>query len=170
MRVLLATGNDPREIRVQLMLEATGHEVIRAATRGEELLASIEQAGHLHAAAVSQGSLGRRWPRLLRQLRKRVPQLPVVLLLGPKADRAWRLAMLAGAFEAVPAGAAGEAAVQAVHRALAYKVGRIVGELSVEGAGDEERDRSDVPGLAMEIAAMTNSDHSRRDSRLIRIK
>lgn len=157
MRVLLATGDDPREGRMQWMLEATGHEVIRAASRGEELLASIEEAGNLHAAVVSQGSLGRRWPRLLRQLRNRAPHLPVVLLFGPKADQAWRLAMLAGAFEAVSGSAPDAVAVQAVHRALAYAVGRVVGELSVEGAAGEAIGRSTAPGLAQDIAAATRT-------------
>jgi DNA-binding NarL/FixJ family response regulator len=156
VRVLLAAGDDPREGRMQRILEATGHEVIREAARAEELLASIEAAGHLHAAAVSQGSLGRRWPRLLRQLRKQAPHLPVVLLLGPKADRAWRLAILAGAFEAVPAGAPEEAAVQAVGRALAYAVGRVVGELSLEAASGG-KDRSIPQDLEQDIAVKTRS-------------
>ena len=156
MRVLLATGDDPRDGRMQRMLEGIAQEVIREAARGEELLTSIEMAGPLHAAAVSQGSFGRKWPRLLRQLRKRAPQLPVVLLLGPKADRAWRLAMLAGAFEVVPAGAPEEAAVQAVRRALAYTLGRVVGELSVEGAG-RGIGRSTAQSLAQDIAATTRT-------------
>ncbi|MFI5342241.1 MAG: hypothetical protein ACHQ7N_20705 [Candidatus Methylomirabilales bacterium] len=156
MRVLLATGEDPREGRMHRMLEATGHEVIRAASRGEELLASIEEVGNLHVAVVSQGSLGRGWPRLLRQLRKAAPRVPVVLLLGPKADRAWRLAMLAGGFEAVSASAPEEAAVLAVYRALAYAVGRVVGEISV-GAAGEANDRSAVPGLARDIAVATRT-------------
>ena len=134
------------------MLEARGHEVIRAISKGEELLASIEGADHLHAAIVSQGSLGRRWPRLLRQLRKQAPHLPVVLLLGPRTDRAWRLAMLAGAFEAVPASAPEAVAIQAVYRALAYAVGKAVGGLSVEGAPDGATDRSVAPGLAEDMA------------------
>jgi len=145
MRVLLATGDDPRGVRMQWMLEVGGHEVIRATSGGEELLASIEGADRLHAAIVSQGSLGRRWPRLLRELRKGAPHLPVVLLLGPKADRAWRLAMLAGAFEAVPASAPETAAIQAVYRALAYAVGRDVGELSLEGAAGGMFDQSVSP-------------------------
>ena len=156
VRVLLAAADDPREGRMQRMLEGTGHEVIREVVRGEELLTSIGVAGHFHAAAVSQGSLGRRWPRLLRQLRKDAPQLPVVLLLGPKADRAWRLAILAGAFEAVPAGAPEEAAVRAVGRALAYAVGRVVGELSLEAA-TEGKDRSAAQALVQDIAAATRS-------------
>jgi len=156
MRVLLTAGDDPKEGRMQGMLEATGHEVIRAASRGEELLASIEEAGNLHAAVVSQGSLGRRWPRLLRQLHKGAPRVPVVLLLGPKADRAWRLAMLAGAFEAVSASAPETTEIQAVNRALAYAVGRVVGEISVGSAG-EANDRSAVPGLARDIAVATRT-------------
>ena len=150
MRVLLAAGEDPREGRMHRMLEATGHEVIRAASRGEGLLASIEEVANLHVAVVSQGSLGRGWPRLLRQLRKAVPRVPVVLLLGPKAERAWRLAVLAGAFEAVSASVPEEAAIQAVNRALAYAVGRVVGEISV-GAVGEANDRSAVSELARDI-------------------
>jgi len=152
MRVLLATGDEPREGRMQRMLEVTGHEVIRKAARGEELLASIEVTGHIHAAAVSQGTLGKRWPRLLRQLRKRVPSLPVVLLLGRKADRVWRLAILAGAFEAVPAGAPEEAAVQALHHALAYTEGEGRKGALGEGCGCGE-DRSAAQSLVQDIAA-----------------
>jgi len=157
MRVLLAAVDDPREGRMQWMLEAKGHEVIRAISKDEELLASIEGADHLHVAIVSQGSLGRRWPMLLRRLRKQAPRLPVVLLLGPRADRAWRLAMLAGAFEAVPASAPEGAAIQAVYRALAYAVGRVVGELSVEGAAGGATERPVAPGLAQDIAVATRA-------------
>jgi DNA-binding NtrC family response regulator len=157
MRVLLATGDDPKEGRMQRTLEGTGHEVIRATARGDELLASIEQAGLLHAAVVSQGSLGRRWPKLLRQLRKRASHLPVILLLGPKAERAWRLAMLAGAFDVVSPGTPEAVTVHAVHRALAYTLGRVVGELSMEDAVGGERGRSFTPGLAQDIAATTTS-------------
>lgn len=157
MRILLATGDDPRDSRIQWMLEGAGHEVIRSASRGEELLASIGGADRLYAAIVSQGSLGRKWPRLLRELRKQVPQLPVVLLLGPRTDRAWRLAMLAGAFEAVSASAPEEAVVQAVYRALAYAVGRVVGELSVEGPTVGATDRPTALGLPRDIAAATRT-------------
>ncbi len=150
MRILLAAGDDPREGRMHRMLEATGHEVFRAASRGEELLGSIGEVGNLHVAVVSQASLGRGWPRLLRQLRKGAPSVPVVLLLGPKAERAWRLAVLAGAFEAVSASVPEEAAIQAVNRALAYAVGRVVGEISV-GAVGEANDRSAVSELARDI-------------------
>ncbi len=156
MRVLLAAGDDPREGRMQRMLEATGHEVIRAASRGEELLASLEGLGNLHVAVLSQGALGKRWPRLLRQIRKGAPRVPVVLLLGPKAERAWRLAILAGAFEAVSASVPEEAAIQAVNRSLAYAVGRVVGEISV-GAAGEANDRPAVLGLARDIAVATRT-------------
>jgi DNA-binding NarL/FixJ family response regulator len=150
VRVLLATGDDPRGSRLRQRLEATGHEVIRLATGGEGLLTSIQsiqEAGRLHAAILSHGALGRRWPRLLRQLCKRAPYLPVILLLDPKADRAWRLAMLAGAFEAVPASASEGAGIEAVHRALAYAVGRIVGELLAPRTGG-----TSAPGLARDVA------------------
>jgi DNA-binding NarL/FixJ family response regulator len=146
MRVLLAAVDDPEEGRLQWMLEARTQEVVRAVSKGEELLASIGGADHVHAAVVSQGSLGRRWPRLLRQLRRQAPRLPVVLLLGPRADRTWRLAILAGAFEAV-SGSAPEAAIHAVYRALAYVVGKAVGELSAEGTPGGATDRSVAPCL-----------------------
>jgi len=131
MRVLLDIGEDGGEDRLQWMLEANGQEVVRASSKGEELVAFIGEAEHFHAAVVSQASLGKKWPRLLRQLRKQAPRLPVVLLLGPRADRTWRLAILAGAFDAVPASP--EAAMPALSRALGYVVGKAVGELFVEG-------------------------------------
>ena len=83
--------------------------------------------------------------------------LAVVFLLGPKADRAWRLAMLAGAFEAVPAGAPEEAALQAVRRALAYTVGRVVGELSTGGAIGGREDQPFAPGLVQTTVTATRS-------------
>ena len=152
MRVLLAIGDDPRESRVQWLLEATGHAVIRGAPKGEELLGFIEGVAHLQAALVSQEALGRKWPRLLRQLRKRAPHLLVILLLGPKSERAWRLAVLAGAFEAVSASAPDAAIVQTVRRALAYAVGRVVGELSTEDGTGGWTDRPAAPGLPQGIA------------------
>jgi DNA-binding NtrC family response regulator len=159
MRVLLAAVDDPRESRLQGMLEARGHEVVRAVSKSEELLSSIGGADHLHAAIVSQRSLGRRWPRLLRQLRKQAPRLPVVLLLGPRADRAWRLAILAGAFEAASARAP-EAAIQAVYRALAYVVGKAVDQLSVEGAPGGATDRLLATGPAPDMAVATRKERA----------
>jgi hypothetical protein len=65
--------------------------------------------------------------------------------------------MLAGAFEAVSASAPEEAAVQAVYRALAYAVGRVVGELSVEGAAVAAIERWSDPDQARDITAATRT-------------
>ena len=151
MRVLLDIGEDAGEDRLRSMLEANGQEVVRAGSRGEELVAFIGGAEHLHAAVVSQVSLGKKWPRLLRQIRKQAPRLPVVLLLGPRADRTWRLAILAGAFEAVPASAP-EAAMQALSRALGYVVGKAVGELFITGTPSEMMEQSVAESMTHQAA------------------
>ena len=156
MRILLDTGDDAGEDRLQWILEASGQEVVRATSKAEELVAFIGGADHLHAAVVSQASLGKRWPRLLRQLRKQAPPLPVVLLLGPRADRTWRLAILAGAFDAVPASAP-EAAMHALSRALTYVVGKAVGELFIEGVPGGATDRRATADLPQHIAVATRS-------------
>jgi len=126
MRVLLATGDERGSSHLDSVLEATGHEVIRGTSTGAKLLSSIERAGQLHAAVLSQAALGRRWPKLLRQLRWRAPDLPVVVLLGRRADRTWRPAILAGAFDALPAGVPETEVLESVSRALAYAGGEAV--------------------------------------------
>ncbi len=132
MRILLDTGTDGGSgAQLQWMLEAGGQEVVRVTSRAEDLVADIGAADHLHAAVVSQASLGKKWPKLLRQLRKQAPRLPVILLLDTRADRTWRLAILAGAFDAVPA-TDSDSAKNAVSRALSYVVGKAVGELFVD--------------------------------------
>ncbi len=156
MRILLDTGGDGGVDRLQQMLEAKGHQVIPATSAAEELVALIEGADQLHAAVVSQTSLGKAWPKLLRQLRKQAPRVPVVLLLGPRKDRAWRLAILSGAFEAVPAGAP-ELAMHALDRALSYVVGKAVGDLFGEGRVPGAVDRAADGGLPLQMAGATRS-------------
>lgn len=131
MRVLLALGREPGSNHLDFALEATGYEVIRGTGTGVKLLSSIERAGRLHAAVLSQAALGKRWPKLLRQLRWRAPDLPVVVLLGHRADRTWRPAILAGAFDALPASAPETEVLESVSRALAYAGNEAVAEPSL---------------------------------------
>lgn len=130
MRILLATGNEHSRGDLARMLEARGHQVIQANVNGEELPGAVERAGHLHAALLGQVVLGRGWPRLLRQLRRRAPYLPVVFLLGPGAEQAWRIAILAGAFDALPVSLPDEAVFRVLVRALSYAVGKSLTEPS----------------------------------------
>lgn len=72
----------------------------------------------LHVVVVSQALLGNRWPALVRQLRRRAPRTPVILLLRAGAEWAWRCAFTAGAFDALPAYADAETVLSTVDRAL----------------------------------------------------
>jgi DNA-binding NtrC family response regulator len=123
MRIVLLTGDEPVLQELGRALEARGHQVILATSAAADVLAASEPGRRLHAAVLGQVALGRRWPNLLRQLRRRLPALPVVLLLRPSDTRAWRVAILAGAFEALPVSAPQEAILQAISRALAYSGG-----------------------------------------------
>ncbi len=124
MRILLAIGKENTHVHLVRMLKAAGHEVIPTTATGEELLATAERASRLHAALLSQAALGRGWPKLLRQLRRQAPSLPAVVLLGPGAEHAWRRAILAGAFEALPESLPEEGVVRALSRALTYSMGK----------------------------------------------
>lgn len=157
MRILLAAEDEPATSRLAWLLERAGHEVIRATSRGAELLSSIELAGQLHAAVLAQTSLGRTWPRLLRQLRRHAPDLPVVLLLGPRADRAWRLAILIGAFEALPASIPEGGVLRAVQRALRYAAGKSAAEPSTWPEAGEVMGRPAPPVLARSPVAAVKS-------------
>lgn len=125
MRILLLTTNEHARNGVVQALEAQGHVVIRATSGGEDLLAAVEHAGRLQAALLNQVALGSGWPRLLRQLRRRAPFLPAVVLLGPETERSWRLAILAGAFDALPESAPQDTVLCAIDRALSYSTGRL---------------------------------------------
>ena len=125
MRILLVMTDEHDRNDVVQALEAQGHGMIEATSGGEDLLTAVEHAGRLHAALLNQVALGNGWPRLLRLLRRRAPSLPVVLLLGPEAARSWRLAILAGAFDALPESAPQDAVLCAVDRALTYSTGRL---------------------------------------------
>ena len=125
MRILLLTTNEYARNGVVQALEAQGHLVIRAPSGGEDLLTAVEHAGRLQAALLNQVALGSGWPRLLRQLRRRAPARPAVVLLGPEAERSWRLAILAGAFDALPESTSEEIVLCAIDRALSYSTGRL---------------------------------------------
>jgi DNA-binding NtrC family response regulator len=127
MRILLLTGDQHMLQDLARALEARGHQVALATSAGEDVLAATKPGGRLHAAVLSQGALGKRWPKLLRQLRRQAPYLPAVLLMRPGAARAWRVAIRAGAFDALPESAPQDAVLQAISRALAYAGGKSVG-------------------------------------------
>lgn len=124
MRILFLTGDERLPQDLARALEARGHQVIHAAFAGEDMLAAAKPEGRLHAAVLSQRALGKRWPKLLRQLRQQAPYLPAVVLMRPGAARAWRIAILAGAFDALSESAPQETVLQAISRALAYAGGR----------------------------------------------
>ena len=126
MRVLLLTTDEHGRNCLVRTLESKGYEVIRATSGGEDLLTAAEHAGRLHGALLSQVALGQGWPRLLRQLRRRVPSLPAIILLGPEAEQNWRLAILAGAFDALPECSPEETVFLTVHKALSYSTGKLL--------------------------------------------
>lgn len=118
MRVLLAAAHQPFQEDLARALRGIGHAVVGTACRGTELILAIERADRLHAAVLGQAMLGNEWAMLLRRLRGRLPRLPVVILLSPGAERTWRRALQAGAFDAVPASIPVEGALKAVRLAL----------------------------------------------------
>jgi DNA-binding NtrC family response regulator len=123
-RILLATASQRLRRDLAQALTHEGHEVLHTTSHGLGLLAAVEQGGGPHAIVLSQGFLGAGWPALVRQLRRRAPRVPIVLLLRPGAEWAWRFAFLAGAFDALPASADLEAVLGSVHRALTCPTGR----------------------------------------------
>jgi len=133
-------------------LEDRGHEVLHATAGGEELLASAEHAGRLHAAVLSEVALGQGWPRLMRQLRRSAPYLPAVVLLGPGSEATWRLAILAGAFEALPESTPLKEVLHAVSRALNYAVGKPPSEESFPPAVGTTS-RSGLQAAMMDVPA-----------------
>lgn len=120
MRVLLATPYQPFQEDLARALRGMGHAVVGTASRGTDLIPAIERAGRLHAAVLGQAMLGNEWATLLRRLRGRLPRLPVVILLSPGAERTWRRALLAGAFDALPPSAPVEGTLKAVCLALSW--------------------------------------------------
>ncbi len=118
MRVLVAVASNRTRHELTRALGAKGHEVITSTSRGEELLLAIERTTPIHVALLSQAALGSGWPKVLRQLRRRAPGVRVVVLLRPGAERQWRLAMLAGAFDALPGSAHGNEVLAGLCRAL----------------------------------------------------
>ena len=124
MRILLVTGDQPIERELARLLAQSGQELIRLSAGGDGLLSTVEQGPRFHAAVLNQTVLGTRWPRQLRQLRRRAPYLPAVVLLASGAEHAWRHAILAGAFEALPLRSSLDAILEALSRAVDYSVGK----------------------------------------------
>jgi DNA-binding NtrC family response regulator len=124
MRILLLIDDQGMPQALARVLEARGHQVILATSAVGEVLAAAKPGGRLDAAVLSQGALGKRWPKLLRQLRRQAPYLPAVLLMRPGEARAWRVAIRAGAFEVLSEAAPQGEILQAISRALAYAGGR----------------------------------------------
>ncbi len=124
MRILLVTGDQPIERELARRLELSGHELTRLPVGGEDLLSTIDQGTRFHAAVLEQAALGKGWPRQVRQLRRRAPYLPAIVLLAPGGEQAWRHAFQAGAFEALAPQSPLEAILEALSRALSYSAGR----------------------------------------------
>lgn len=118
MRVLLAISSNRARNELTQHLAAKGHTVFTSTARGEGLLAAIEHAKPIHVVLVTQAAMGCEWVRGLRQLRRRAPTILVVVLLRPGAELAWRVAMLAGAFEALAASVSGAVLLEALGRAV----------------------------------------------------
>ncbi len=124
MRILLVTSDRPSERQLVHRLEQGGHELSRLSAGGDGLLSAVEQGPRFHAAVLYQAVLGTGWPQEVRQLRRRAPYLPPVVLLAPGAEHAWRHAILAGAFEALPLRGSLDAILEVLSRAVDYSVGK----------------------------------------------
>ncbi len=126
MRILLVTGDQPVERELAQTLLRSGHDLARLSSGGGELLSSVEQGARFHAAILNQAMLGPGWPRQIRDLRRRAPYLPAVVLLAAGEERAWRHAILAGAFESLPLLSSLDVVLKALSRALIYSAGKMV--------------------------------------------
>ncbi len=135
MRILLVTSDQPIERERAQRLERSGHELTRLPVGGEDFLSTIDQGTRFHAAVLEQAALGKGWPRQVRQLRRRAPYLPAIVLLAPGGEQAWRHAFQAGAFEALPLQCPVEAILEALSRALNYSAGRPLPEAAWSRGG-----------------------------------
>ncbi len=136
MRILLATGDQAIQRELASLLQRSGYALTWLTAGGESLLSSVEQGARFHAAVLDQSALGEAWPRQVRQLRRRAPYLPVVVLLAPGDEQAWRHAILAGAFEAVPLLSGPEIILETLSRAVQYAGGKPLPESArIPGGG-----------------------------------
>ncbi len=124
MRILLVGNEAPIERELTQLLDQRGHETIRLAAGGDDLLSTVEEAARFHVAVLDQSTLGEGWPKQIRRLRRRAPYLPAIVLLAPGGEHAWRHAILAGAFEALPVHSSLDAVLEALSRALSYSTGK----------------------------------------------
>lgn len=151
MRVLLAIASDRTRNDLTQALEAEGHEVITSTPRREELLRAIEEAMPVQAALVTQAALGAQWVRWLRQLRKRAPGVRTVVLLRPGAEKHWRRAMMAGAYEALGASATREDLLRALSRTLPAPVTTLLRAGAMRWDGLPAARRSGVPRAVVDL-------------------
>ncbi len=135
MRILLVIGEQPIERELVHVLAQGGHQLTLLTAGGESLMCAVEESPRFHAAVLNQAVLGKKWPRQIRQLRRLAPYLPALVLLARGAEHAWRPAIVAGAFEAVPLRSALEVILEALSRALEYSAGRPLQEVSESKGG-----------------------------------
>ncbi len=124
MRILLVTGDQPIECELAQCLERSGHELTCLSARGDDLLSCVEHGERFHAAVLDQAALGQGWPRQIRELRRRAPYLPAVVLFAANEVNAWQRAILAGAYETLPIQSPLGAILEALSRALHYSAGK----------------------------------------------
>jgi len=148
MRILLAIASNRTRNDLAQALGARGHEVFTSSSRRKELLLAIEEARPVHAALLSQAALGGEWIRWLRQLRNRAPGVCAVVLLRPGAERHWRRAIMAGAFEALTASATGEDLLAALCRALPSGGAAPSTRTDARREGPPAARRANAPGAA----------------------
>ncbi len=150
MRILLVSSDEPIERELAQLLDRRGHETIRLAVGGNDLLSSVEEAARFHVAVLDQTALGEGWPKQVRLLRRRAPYLPAIVLLAPGGERAWRHAILAGAFEALPVHSTLDAVLEALSRALSYSTGKPL----FEAVRTPNSDRAGVSPTQVELTPL----------------
>ncbi len=150
MRILLVSSDQLIERELAQLLGRGGHETIQVAAGGDDLLSTVEEAARFHVAVLDQSALGEGWPKQVRQLRRRAPYLPAIVLLAPGGEHAWRHAILAGAFEALPLHSTLDAVLEALSRALSYSTGKPL----FEAARTPSSDRTGVSPAQLDLTPL----------------